>query len=487
MSEVTASTYDDLPYDDYCFTLTRPEHLWAVSALCGRPAPDFSRCRVLELGCARGANLLPMALAHPGSELVGVDLSARQIDEGRRSIEALGLRNVTLRHASITDLDARDGEFDYVLCHGVYSWVPSGVREAILRVCRERMRPAGVAYVSFNALPGWNAARTVRDFLARHVPPEGPASKRLARAREALALLSEAVRQRDTPSARWMRAELASIAAADDSYVFHEHLEAVNDAFYLTDFVRDAKAHGLAHLSDADLTVAAPALRARGGDPIALAQSVDFALDRRFRAALLVHAETAADGADSASLARLCLATRATRDGGAVTLEGDTLRFEDRWLSTALDVLVDAERRPMSYARLGASVGARLGLDARAATRAAAAHCNDALERVYEGVFELHAREASYAVEAGITPVASPLARLHAAAGATVTTLRHTRLDVAPFERATLALLDGTRDRAALVDALRAHPEASQHAGAALAGRLEDALDWLARNALLTG
>lgn len=483
---MSASTYDDLPYEDYCFARTHPEHLFAVSALCARSAPHFTRCRVLELGCARGANLIPMALDLPASEFVGVDLSARQIDEGRARVDALGLANIKLREGSIVDVDEADGTFDYVICHGVYSWVPGEVRDAILRVCRERLRPDGVAYVSFNALPGWNAARTVREFLAMHVPSTGSASQRLARARDALAVLAEAVRKRETPSARWMRAELTAIAAADDSYVFHEYLEAVNDAAYLTDFVAAARAHRLAHLADADLTVAAPGLRPTEGDPIALAQAVDFAVDRRFRAALLVHEETAAERADPACLARLLLSTRAEFDGAAVKLDGRAVTLQDPWLTAALVALVEAERRPTSYSTLVAVAGARLGLDAKRSLHLAASRCGAVLELVYEGLFEIHGGEARYASDAGIRPVGSRLARSQCVEGETVTTLRHTRLDVPDFERATLALLDGTRDRGALVDALWTHPEGQGLHRGELAGRVEDSLDWLARNALLT-
>ncbi len=483
---MSASTYDDLPYEDYCFARTHPEHLFAVSALCARRAPHFTRCRVLELGCARGANLIPMALDLPASEFVGVDLSARQIDEGRARIDALGIANIKLREGSLVDIGDEDGTFDYVICHGVYSWVPADVRDAILRVCRERLRPDGVAYVSFNALPGWNAARTVREFLAMHVPSTGSASQRLGRARDALAVLGEAVRKRETPSARWMCAELSTIADADDSYVFHEYLEAVNDADYLTDFVAAARAHRLAHLSDADLTVAAPALRPTEGDPIALAQAVDFAVDRRFRAALLVHEETAAERADPACLARLLLSTRAEFDGAAVKLDGRTVTLKDPWLTAALVALVEAERRPTSYSTLVAVAGARLGLDPKRSLHIAASRCEAALELVYEGLFEIHAGEARYASDAGIKPVGSRLARSQCVDSETVTTLRHTRLDVPDFERATLALLDGTRDRGALVDELWTHRDGQGLHRGELAGRVEDSLDWLARNALLT-
>ena len=182
------------------------------------------------------------------------------------------------------------------------SWVPPPVREAILRVCRARLRPSGVAYVSFNALPGWHQLQTLRDFVLRHVPADLPAPRRLALARQSLQVLTEAARGERTPYAAWLRDELANIAAADDGYVFHEYLEADNTAFYLGDFVAAARSHGLSWLSDADLRLSGAAARWAGRDSVALAQSVDFAVGRRFRAALLVHEETASPEIDVAAV-----------------------------------------------------------------------------------------------------------------------------------------------------------------------------------------
>lgn len=482
--------YDELPYADYCFPRTHPEHLFAVSALCGRPAPPFARCRVLELGCARGANLLPMALDLPESEFVGVDLSEVQVAEARRRAEALGLRNVSFRAESVEAL-SQDAPFDYVICHGVYSWVPPAARDAILAVCRERMRPGGVAYVSFNALPGWNALRTLRDFLLEHAPP-GPAVQRVARARLALSVLDESLRAEPSPWSAWMRDELRELAGAEDAYLFHEYLEPVNDALYLRDFVAHCRAHGLAQLSDADLRIAAPSLRPGAGDPLSLAQSVDFTRNRRFRASLLVHAETAADRADPASLARLHLATRAQLpDADASALTGDSaVRFDcdgraialsDPWMKCALHSLASEDRRPLSYAAMAASAAARLGLDRRAALVAAAAHAPDVLELLFDGALSLHAGPARYAEAAGLRPIASPIARLQSQRSELVTTLRHTRIELPEQARAVLRLSDGTRDRAAILAGL----SRDERSEAQRAGDCEEALDWLASNALL--
>jgi SAM-dependent methyltransferase len=487
-----ATSYDELPYADYAFPRTHPEHLFALSALCGRAAPPFARCRVLELGCARGANLLPMALDLPDSRFVGVDLSATQVAEARARAAALGLANVTFRAESIEAL-SDDAPFDYVVCHGVYSWVPPAVRDAILAVCRDRLRPDGVAYVSFNALPGWNALRSLRDYLREHCPP-GPARERIARARRALAVLADSLRPDPSPWAAWMRAELRALAGADDAYLFHEHLAAVNDAVYLRDFAAHARAHGLAWLADADPRVAAPALRPGVGDPLALAQSLDFTHDRRFHAALLVPAASAAGAADPAALARLHLATRATppdaaaaalTDDRAVTFASDDgpVVLRDPWTKCALAALAAEDRRPLSYAALAAAVGARLGLDRAAALAPAAAHAPAVLELLFAGAITAHAGPARYAEAAGLRPLASPIARSQAPSSVEVTTLRHTRIVVPDPVRAVLRLADGTRDRAALAAALP--PDG--RSDAERAGDCEEALDWLASNALLLG
>ena len=109
---------------------------------------------MLELGCAAGGNLLPFALAYPEARVVGIDLSPQQIDAGHQTAEAAGARNLDLRAMSLTDITADFGVFDYIICHGVFSWVPPEVRDAVFRICRENLAPQGVAYVSYNTYPG---------------------------------------------------------------------------------------------------------------------------------------------------------------------------------------------------------------------------------------------------------------------------------------------------------------------------------------------
>ena len=125
----TLASYDETPYTDLPFAQSHPARLAVMARLFGVDAPDVGTARVLELGCAVGGNLIPMAVAMPDAHLVGIDLSGRQIADGRRVVTTLGLENIELQHADIAHVDASYGMFDYIVCHGIYSWVPAAIRE----------------------------------------------------------------------------------------------------------------------------------------------------------------------------------------------------------------------------------------------------------------------------------------------------------------------------------------------------------------------
>ena len=158
----TASTYDEVPYEGYPVPHSHPDRLKTIAKLFGLESPEVETARILELGCGTGANIIPMAEQFPGARFVGVDLSERQIADGTDVIEKVGLENIRLDHGSILNVDAKHGEFDYIICHGVYSWVPRDVQDHILKVCGENLSPNGVAYVSYNTYPGWHMRQMVR-------------------------------------------------------------------------------------------------------------------------------------------------------------------------------------------------------------------------------------------------------------------------------------------------------------------------------------
>ncbi|MFU8839051.1 MAG: class I SAM-dependent methyltransferase, partial [Thiohalomonadaceae bacterium] len=126
-------SYDDIPYQSHAIPETHPQALAALARLSGIESANPQQCRVLELACASGGNLIPMAWQLPGSQFVGIDLSAMQIHEGQQRIAQTGLTNIQLQTGDILDYQP-EGFFDYIIAHGVYSWVPEAVRKAILQL-----------------------------------------------------------------------------------------------------------------------------------------------------------------------------------------------------------------------------------------------------------------------------------------------------------------------------------------------------------------
>src|SRR3954447_17448634 len=162
MSARTA--YDEVRYSNYPYAQTHPDRLATVAGLHGLTAPDPRDARVLELGCGAAGNLIAMAVGPPGLHALGVNLASEPIPEGRRVVAEIGLGNVELRQGDILELaDGSLGEFDYVIAHGVYAWVPPDVRDALLATCRAHLAADGLAYVSYNAYPGGYMRRALRE------------------------------------------------------------------------------------------------------------------------------------------------------------------------------------------------------------------------------------------------------------------------------------------------------------------------------------
>jgi SAM-dependent methyltransferase len=300
LTEQIARTYDEFPYLSAAFPSSTPEHLRTVAHLFGLDAPAPERARVLELGCAAGGNVIPFAARYPNAEVTGIDLSQVQVEAGQRAIAAMGLKNVKLVQCSIADLDESLGEFDYIICHGVYSWVPPEVQEAILRVSGQCLSPDGIAYVSYNTYPGWKAKEVVRDAMLLRADGHTAADEKLAYARGMIDFLHDMAPQ-DSVLAKIMGDNIDTIRNGRDFYLAHEFLELCNSPCYFRDFLGSARKQGLDYLGEAH--VASMFARNYGeeqaklmiaeceGDQIRLEQLLDFIGNRTFRQTLLVHAD----------------------------------------------------------------------------------------------------------------------------------------------------------------------------------------------------
>ena len=240
-----------MPYSVCAFAQTRPDRLAATAALFGMTPARPDGCRVLELGAASGGNLIPMALSWPGSQFVGVDFSQRQVDDGQKIIRGLNLSNVKLACQSILDVPRDLGMFDYILCHGVYSWVPPDVQNKILEICRDHLQPQGVAYVSYNTFPGWHSRAAIREMLCYHTEQFDNPSERIREARAMLTFLVRSVGTGGSGFSALIRQEMAVLLATPDTYLLHEHLEEYNEPLYFHQFIDRAAEKDLQYLGEA--------------------------------------------------------------------------------------------------------------------------------------------------------------------------------------------------------------------------------------------
>ena len=290
--------YDALPYGGRAVPFSHPDRL-AVAALRHgmSPAPSES-CRVLELGCAEGANLIPMAYHLDGARFVGVDASSVQLDVARDIAARLGLENLELVHARIEALDPSIGEFDYIVSHGVFSWVSDEVRGRMLDLVRSCLAPGGVAYISFNCAPGWSIRSEMRRALRRAVVGVDDPAQKIARVRELLAMFARSP-MRETPYGMLLAEESTRALAHRDAYLVHEYLAEENRAFHFGEVVELAGEHGLVLFEE--LGTAALDNRVERGlvqgftetleDPVRAEELTELLLFRAFRMSLFRRAD----------------------------------------------------------------------------------------------------------------------------------------------------------------------------------------------------
>ncbi len=251
------NSYDEVPYIGYPFAQTHPDRLGTIATLLGMHPALVERCRVLEIGCGDGANLLPMASRLPHSQFLGFDLAGQPIAQGNAHAAALNLTNIEFRQADVLEAGAELGQFDYIIAHGVYSWVPAAVQEGILALCREHLTEHGVAYISYNTYPGCHLRQMAREMMLFHVRDMQEPQERVE---QGLTLLKFLLQRFPSPEAA--RADLYGAILSDQvedmdgwrrrETIYHDDLAPINTPFYFHQFAAQASQHGLQYLSEAN-------------------------------------------------------------------------------------------------------------------------------------------------------------------------------------------------------------------------------------------
>lgn len=311
-----ADAYDQQPYFSHVFPWSAPGYIRAAAHLYGIQTPPVARARILEIGCAAGGNCIPIASLYPEAEVVGVDISPAQIQAGERVIAHAGLDNITLLAQCFSRLPAALGRFDYIIAHGVWSWVPAAMQQALLRVCQQFLSPRGVAYISYNTYPGWKLQEVFRDAMLFHDAQYNNGTE-VERAREMIPFFSHGLAAAN-PLQEVLRQQARRIPTGveNDYYIAHEYLEPHNHPLYLHDFVEQLSCHGLRHVGDVELRLECPAhygdefaqhfhLFTQGQKAVARQQYLDFAVGRQFRKSLVVHQHAASEHCLTPDLSRL--------------------------------------------------------------------------------------------------------------------------------------------------------------------------------------
>jgi trans-aconitate methyltransferase len=275
-----------------------PPLLRAAAALNGftpPPADDFDYC---ELGCGTGDTTNTLAAAHPRARFIGVDFNAQHVAFAG-SLSARGcLANVRFLERDFANLAAEElPQFDYIAAHGVLSWIVPRLRSDVLDFAAGHLKPGGILFVTYNALPGWAAVEPLRRLM--HDTSAGVEGGALERARRGVGIASMLLDAgaeyfASNPAAKEM---LGTILKMGLPYAAHEYFAAHWQPMYFADVAKEMAARGLGFIGQVplynnyrDLTIPASAMELfkQLTDRISFESLKDFAVNEFFRGDLYV-------------------------------------------------------------------------------------------------------------------------------------------------------------------------------------------------------
>ena len=309
---------DELAYRSRPIEWSAPERLAVCSLLHGGPRARLERYRVLELGSGDGANLIPLAYYRSHAEFVGVDGSRKHVDVAETKRRELGLLNLRFVHEDFA-VAAREleGTFDFILMHGVFSWVSDTTRDLLLALCAAKLAPGGLLYLNYNAKPGWNIRGMVREFLLAQTQHMADLVARAGFAQQVAAKAVQSFEGAEHAYAHLMAQEFRFVCSGHPSWIAHEFLAPDNHAYWRSEFLALANAVGLRHVADADFNYdsgrlpvdAMQRLSKAGLDTSTVDDTLDFVSYRQMHAPILTQATWAAVPATADELSRLSIAS----------------------------------------------------------------------------------------------------------------------------------------------------------------------------------
>lgn len=471
--------YDEVPYPSFTFPQTHPDRLATMATFNGMSPATPENCRVLELGCGDGTNLISFAYGLPDSRFVGIDLSKVQIDDGKNTADSLGLTNIKLLKGDVVKLDiGKLGKFDFIIAHGLYSWVPNVVREAILTIYQKCLAPDGVGYISYNAYPGCHFRDLTRGMMQFHARDIKDSEEKV---QQGIALLNfiEQASVDDSVYQTMLKLEIEQIGERSSKNVFHDDFSKNNQPFYFYEFNDQINANNLQFLSEAepismDLSgISASArqmLNNLGDDLIRREQYLDFIKCRRFRATLVCHSDIKLDRNPQPSIINSFLVASHLEFEGLLSniskpvpmkftgSKSSSIEINHPLTKASLVYLKQIWTKAIKFSDMIEEVRESLpDFDDSLISEESARTASYFLQLFGAGFVKLHKFMPEFTTVVGDFPEASAFARWQISRGSeSVTTLMG--LNLKPeydAVRVLISLLDGTRDRLALVKGMK--------------------------------
>ncbi len=348
----TPTRYDRIAYPSGAFARMGPNRMQIMARLHGIGAAPIETARVLEIGGNDGLNLTAFAAAFPRSDCLSFDLAAAPVERGRALAQAAGIGNVRIERLDILAAAADlPGEYDYVIAHGVYAWVPPPVRQAILALIGRVLAPNGVAAISYNTLPGHVLGQTLREMVQAEVGNEPDDSLRFDRSMAVLRAFGEGdldspAKDKQDAFLKTLRVYARELMRRPEALLAHDELGGCYEPQAFGAVCAAAQAVGLTYLNDA-LYKAGPQGFSGETDQAALIRQIqtdDYRTVAFFRHSLFIREGVAMDRQlDLELLEPLWLSSALRRiDKGRFVSGGSFVDVSD---DRAATILVELERR----------------------------------------------------------------------------------------------------------------------------------------------
>lgn len=363
-----ADRYDSLPYPTKFFAETNPNRMAALGKILGLDVPDPQECRVLEFGCGDGSNLLSHAAMLPGSKFLGVDISTQHIKTAKAWADEIGLSNIDFQQADLMDMDVSEyGEFDFIVAHGLISWVPRPVIDKVFELFGAFLSDAGIGYVSYNTYPGGHLRNMVREMIVYHTRGIDDPLDKVESASSFLKLLSEGTADQNVYKAV-LAAENIRHSKHSPSDFFHDDLSDFYFSFYFSEIASRLDSSGLEYLCESEFhsmsqrTLSPEYQKLIKGieNPVEREDYLDFARGRQFRKTLFCKkGRTVSREIKPARLSELALAsTAAPGVMNDVEKESKPVRFQSQ-LGAGIEI--DHVLTKLALTELGSRDGAPVG------------------------------------------------------------------------------------------------------------------------------